>query len=134
MSHANVEIIKRGTASLNARDHDGALADFHPDVEWRDLMHAPDVPERVQGVAAVRAIMEQWDEAFDEFTANVEEYIDVGDRVVCVTHWHAKGKGSGVAVDLRAADVYEFEDGKIVRVTQGYADKDAALEALGSRE
>jgi ketosteroid isomerase-like protein len=134
MSQENVEKIKRAIASLNVGDDDGVLADFHPNVEWRDLMHAPDVPERVRGVAAVRTIMDQWNEAFDEFTAEIDEYIDAGDRVVCVTHWRAKGKGSGVAIDLHAADVYEFKDGQVVRVTQGYPDKAAALEAAGLSE
>src|SRR5256885_43630 len=63
MSAENVETVRRAVAALNAGDHDGALADFHPDVEWRDLMHAPDIPERVRGAAAVRAILEQWDAA-----------------------------------------------------------------------
>jgi ketosteroid isomerase-like protein len=134
MSQENVEKVKRAIAALNAGDSDRVLADFHPDVEWRDLMHAPDVPERVRGVAAVRTIMEQWTETFDEFTAEIGEYIDAGDRVVCVTHWHAKGKGSGVAIDLNAADVYKFRDGRIVGVTQGYPDKAGALEAAGLSE
>jgi ketosteroid isomerase-like protein len=129
MSKENVDKVKRAIAALNARDSDRVLADFHPDVEWRDLMHAPDVPERVRGVAAVRSIMDQWDETFDEFTAEIGEYIDAGDRVVCVTQWHAKGKGSGVVIHLNAADVYEFRDGRIAAVTQGYPDKAAALEA-----
>ncbi|MBA2712242.1 MAG: nuclear transport factor 2 family protein [Rubrobacteraceae bacterium] len=129
-----MEKIRRGNTSLNAGEPDGVLADFHPDVEWRDLMHAPDVPERVRGVAAVSSIIDQWTVTFDEFTAEVEEYIDVGDCVVCVTHWRAKGKGSGLAVDLHAADVYEFKDGQVIRVTQGYPNKAAAVEAAGLSE
>lgn len=94
-------------------------------------MHAPDVPERVSGVAAVLAIMDQWSATFDEFTSEVGEYIDVGDCVVCVTHWRAKGKGSGLAIDLHAADIYEFSEGQVIRVTQGFPDKETALEAAG---
>ncbi|GAC1434238.1 MAG: hypothetical protein NVSMB51_00950 [Solirubrobacteraceae bacterium] len=134
MSQENVETLKRTFASFNDRDRDGALAGFHPDVEWRDLDHAPDAPERVRGVAAMGALWDQFEEAFDEFAAETEEYTDVGDCVVCVTHWRAKGKGSGVPIGLRSADVYEFEDGAIIRVTLGYADKQAALEAVGLRD
>jgi hypothetical protein len=39
-------------------------------------MHAPDSPERVRAVAALRAIWDQWEAAFDEFSAEIEEYID----------------------------------------------------------
>jgi ketosteroid isomerase-like protein len=117
MSQENVEVCKRGNALFNTGDRDGALSDFHPDVEWRDLDHAPDALESVRGVAAVRAIWDQWNEAFDEFTAETAEYIDVGDCVVCVTHWRATGKASAVAVDLHRAEVYEFENGRIVRAS-----------------
>jgi ketosteroid isomerase-like protein len=134
ISHEYVEIVRRAVEAFNRRDHDGALADFHWDVEWRDLMHAPDAPEYVRGVAGVRAIAEQWDETFDMFTAEVEEYVDAGDCVVSVTHWSGKGKGSGVTIDLHSAEVYEFTDSKIVRVTQGYADKAAALEVVKLRK
>jgi ketosteroid isomerase-like protein len=134
MSRENVEIVERALSSFNAGDRDGALADLHPNVKWRDLQHAPDALESVRGVAAVRTIMEQWDEAFDEFTADVEEYVDAGDCVVCVTHWRATGKSSGLALDLRTADVYEFEEGKVARITQGYPNKNAALEAVRVRE
>jgi ketosteroid isomerase-like protein len=131
MSEENVEICRRLNTAYNSRDVDFVLAHFDPDVEWHDLMHAPDVPERVRGHAAVRSIIETWDEMFDDLTAEVEEYIDAGDCVVCVTHWRAKGKGSGVAVDVRSMDVYEFDDGQIVRVTAGYAEKEEALKAFG---
>jgi ketosteroid isomerase-like protein len=130
MSQENVETLKRLNASFNSGDQAAALVAFHPDVEWRDLMHAPDAPERVRGVPAIRAIWDQWDDAFDEFSANIEEYIELGDCVVTATHWHATGKGSGMVLDLHTADVYEFEDGLIARVTQGYPDKAAALGAV----
>ena len=133
MSEANVEAIRRANAAFNKGDAIATFADYHPDVEWFDLGNAPDTPQRVQGVAAVRQILEQWNAAFDEFTAEIEEYVDAGDYVVCTTHWRAKGKESAVVVDLHTAEVFEFEDGKVVRATLGYADKAAALAALEAR-
>ena len=41
MSQENVEILRRSNVAFNRRDRDAAFADYHPDVEWRDLMHAP---------------------------------------------------------------------------------------------
>jgi ketosteroid isomerase-like protein len=94
-------------------------------------MHAPDVPECVRGAPAVRALFQRWLTAFDEFTMEIKEYVDAGDSVVCVTHSHAKGKASGLEIDMHAAEVYEFEDGQIVRATLGYPDRGAALETVG---
>jgi ketosteroid isomerase-like protein len=134
VSQENVEVVRRSNAAFNSGDLDGTLADFDPDIDWRDLQHAPDTPERVRGVAAVSSIMDEWEGAYDDFTAEIEEYIDAGVVVVTVTHWHAKGKGSGLALDLRTADVFEFADRKIVRVTLGYSDKREALKAVGLEE
>jgi ketosteroid isomerase-like protein len=134
MSQENVETLRRANEAFRRGDRDVALANYHVDVQWRDLQHAPDTPERVRGVAAIRAIWEQWDQAFDELTADIGEYIDAGDFVIAATRWLAKGKGSGVALDLRTVDVFEFADGKIVAVTVGYEDKRAALAAVGRED
>ena len=134
MSRENVEIVRRSNAAFNRRDRDEVFADYHPEVEWRDLQHAPDAPESVRGIAAVYAIWDQWDAPFGGFVAEVEEYVDVNEFVVAVTHWRAKGGASGVDVEVRTADLYTFTGGKIVRVTLGYPDKGAALQAVGMEE
>jgi ketosteroid isomerase-like protein len=131
MSQQNVETLRCSNGSFNRRDRVGAYADFHPDIEWRDLQHAVDSPERLRGIPAVLALWDLWEDVFDEFTAEIDEYIDAGDSVLAVAHWRAKGKNSGLEIDNRTVDVYEFADGKIVRATVGYTDKDAALKALG---
>jgi major membrane immunogen (membrane-anchored lipoprotein) len=51
-----------------------------------------------------------------------------------LTHWQATGKGSDLVIDLRTADVIEIADGKIIRATVGYRDKDQALKAVGLSE
>ena len=131
MSQENVEVVRHANAAFNRRDPDAALADYHKDVEWRDLQHAPDAPERLSGRDAVRAYWKQWEDAFNDFTAQIEECIDADACVVVVTHWRAKGKESGLVLDQRGAEVYEFEDGKVVRVTMGYLSKAEALRAVG---
>ena len=79
--------------------------------------------------------MDQWEQDFDEFSADIEEFTDAGDFVVAVTRWRAKGRGSGLALDLHAADVYELCEGKIMKVTLGYPpDKHDALKAVGLEE
>jgi ketosteroid isomerase-like protein len=134
VSQENVEIVRRLNAAFNRRERDAMFAYCHPDVEWRDLQHAPDAPERLRGINAVAAYLDQWDDAFDDFTAEIEEYIDAGACVLTPTHWRAKGRDSGVAIDLHTVDVVELEGGKIIRITIGYSTKDEALKAVGLEE
>jgi ketosteroid isomerase-like protein len=49
--------------------------------------------------------------------------------VLCVTCWRGEGKVSGLTTELHRAEVYEFADGRIVRVTV-YPDREAAFGAL----
>jgi ketosteroid isomerase-like protein len=63
-----------------------------------------------------------------------EEIIDLGgNRVVVVSHLTGRGKGSGIEVDGRGADLLTFDGGRLVRWT-GYADRAQALEAAGLSE
>src|SRR5947208_13541312 len=134
MSQENVEVVRRIDAAFNRGDRDAVFAYYHPEVEWRDLQHAPDAPERLRGVDAVGAYLDQWEDAFDDVTAEIEEYTDAGACVLTATHWRAKGKDSGLEIDLHTVDVVEFADSKIVRITIGYADRDQALKAVGLEE
>jgi ketosteroid isomerase-like protein len=135
MSEENVELIRRGVALANGSADPQAVEAtvaelYHPDVEQRDLQHAPDVPEVVRGRAAVVAGLQKWIELFDDWSVEVHEYIDADPWVVCDTQWRATGKGSHVSIDWRVADAHEVKDGKIVREIYGFANVAAALEAV----
>jgi len=83
MSHANVEVIRCFMASPTAGDWDAMFAWFAPDVELRDLKHAPDVAEVLQGREAVRVVVDSWRETYDEFRTEVYEYVDADPWVIC---------------------------------------------------
>jgi ketosteroid isomerase-like protein len=132
MSQANVEILRRCVELLNVGDWDALFELYHPDVhvEFRDLQSPPDMPEVLQGREALRRVVAHWTEPYDEFGAEVYEYIDAHPWVICDTRSHGTGKGSDV-IDLHFADAYEVMDGKIVRAIVGYPDVATALEAAG---
>jgi ketosteroid isomerase-like protein len=132
MSQQNLELARTANALANARDWDALFALIHPEIEWRDQMHAPDVPEVLYGVEQVRRLISQWEVAYDSLTAEVLDYIDADPWVICVTRWHAEGKGSGISVDVRSFDAFEFENGKIVRSFGGYSDLVAVENAISA--
>jgi ketosteroid isomerase-like protein len=134
MSQENVEILRQVNAAANEHDLAAVAASYAPDVEWRDLQHAADVPEVVHGIEAVKRLWADWLDVFPDLRIDILEYIDLGDTVVCPTHWHGSGDGSGARVDLRVVDVYELQGGKIVRATFGYQSKEAALADIGQSE
>lgn len=134
MSQKNVEILRQCAALLNVGDWDALLELYHPDVEFRDLQHLPGTPEVLHGAEAIRLVVTRWTEPYDEFGAEVFEYIDADPWVICDGRRYGRRKGSDVPIDLHVADAYEVKDGKIVRAVLGHPDVAAALEALGAAE
>jgi ketosteroid isomerase-like protein len=62
-----------------------------------------------------------------------ERFIEDGDRVFALMTIEGRGKGSGVPVVIRSADLFTIRDGKIGSLV-GYPDRAEALEAVGLRE
>lgn len=60
--------------------------------------------------------------------------VDRGDVVICAVHWQGQGKTSGISIDVHQFDLYEFHEGRVVRVILGFRSKNEALEAVGVRE
>jgi ketosteroid isomerase-like protein len=132
VSAQNVEIIKRRLELANAGDWDGAFAQYRADAEYRDLQHGPDMPEVLHGVSAIGRVAAQWMEVYDEFRVEIYEYVDADPWVVGDARWYGRGKDSSVPVDVRVADAYELEDGKIARAVMGYPDVESALRGVGA--
>jgi ketosteroid isomerase-like protein len=134
MSQENVEVVRRATAAFNSGDADASIEVWALDAELRDLANAPDQASVVKGRDAIQAVIKLWTAAFDEFRADVEEYIDHGDFVICAARWHGQGKASGASIDLHQFDLYELRQGQIVKGTLGFRTREEALEAAGLRE
>jgi hypothetical protein len=96
-------------------------------------MNAPDLPRVVRGIQGIRQVLLTWVQTFDEFRAEIAEYIDLENHVVRVTDYYGKSR-EGLTVQLRTGDVVELRDEKLVRVTIGYESREQALEAIGISE
>ena len=107
--------------------------DLADDFEWI-------TPPEVAGLGTYRGreefleFMRAWTEDFEDWSVELERVIDAGeDRVVGVIHQRAKGKGSGVPIELVQGFVWELEDGRVVRM-RNYVTPADALEAAGLSE
>jgi ketosteroid isomerase-like protein len=134
VSQENVKVVRTAANAASTGDWEAVFELYHPDVEFRDLQHAIDAPEAVHGLEACRDLMAQWTDAYDEFSLEVYEYIDAHPWVVCDVRWCGIGKSSELPVDNRVAQAFQVEDGRIVRVIDGYSDVATALKALGPEE
>jgi taurine dehydrogenase small subunit len=130
VSLANVELLRRLNEAFNRHDMDAFVSMLKPEVKFADLQAPADLSETVQGRELVARVVAQWAESFDEFGADVSEFVDAGDYVVCVARWWGKGRASGLEVENRGADLCRVEDGLVAEMTTNFKDRQAALDAI----
>src|SRR6186713_490147 len=104
MSQENVMMVRAANVAFNRGDMDAAFQFYADDAEFRDLLNGPDQPSVATGAAAAKEAVALWLAAFDELRAEIDEYIDTGDAVVCAVRWIGHGKASGISIDVRQFD------------------------------
>lgn len=131
-----MEIVRIAYEGWNRDDLDRALSVIHPDAEWS----AGGVPDLFLGLEPVyrghAGVREWWTfvkEPWEYFQSHIERVVEEGDKVVTAVRFEAVGKGSGVTVGLPLANVWELEDGLIVKFASYYTFEEA-LEAAGLSE
>jgi ketosteroid isomerase-like protein len=138
MSRGNVEVVRRLNEALNERGAQGLDEvwddSFASDAEIRDRANAPDQAEDLSAKDAMLSALGLWVAAFDELRADIDEYMDRDEFVICEVRWRGTAKDTGLALDMRMFDVWELRDGVIVKGTMGFRSKEEALEAAGLSE
>ena len=136
MSQDNLEIFRRAIDALNARDFDTIAQLAHEDGEWRPALTAGgDLEHPVyRGLAGMRQYADDMDDLFVDTRFEVErlDLVDP-DRIFFYGRVTARGRGSGVPVDVPVWALWELRDGKLLRGT-AYLAEAKALEALGRLE
>jgi ketosteroid isomerase-like protein len=131
VSRENVEIVRRAIDSLNRGDW-RALAELcDREVEFCDLRSAVDTPPTLHGLPAVRTLLTDSTGAWSTFGAELLRCTDADPWVICDVRWYGTGRETGVPIDVRQVDAYELREGRIIRVSLGYADTARATQALG---
>jgi ketosteroid isomerase-like protein len=138
MSEENVEVVRQVFEASAQRDAETVFSLFDSEVEWdnsqgpfKDLIGAG----IYRGHEGLRRFWhEYYAEAWESIEDNLEELIDVGDRVVSVVNTHARGRTSAVEVEYaHNAGVWTIREGKVVRVSW-FQTRVEAVEAAGLSE
>ena len=133
MSQQNVEIAKRAIDAFNRRDLDVADELTTPDFEWFPAMPGAVEGQRYAGREGIEANAAELAETWQDYFVVVEEYHDLGDRVLALSRVRARGASSGVPVDQPMTQIFEFRDGRMSRA-RTYLDHGEALRAAGLYE
>jgi SnoaL-like domain len=85
-------VVRRLNAAFNAGDRNGFAELLDHAVEFVDHMPRPDVQATAHCADQLRSVLDHWREGFSGFHAEVLEYLDVDDYVVCSTRWTFKSR------------------------------------------
>ncbi len=119
-------VVRRWVAAFET-DTDAFRETLHPYIEWSPIEENR-VP--LHGVEAAMRNRNDWLDTWDEHRFDLEEVIQEGDRVVLLVHITARGKSSGLEVDVRFYAQFEVRDGKVAYIYD-HNEREAALEAAG---
>ena len=131
MSQKNVERVREMYEAYLAGDAERALAYFHPDVS-ADFTARGDASVR-KGREALSENVATWVNTWDDYSERIEEVRDLGDTICLIALQRGRGKGSGVQIENRSAQLYELEDGLITSM-QTFMNPASALKAAGVEE
>jgi ketosteroid isomerase-like protein len=130
MGEEDFEVIRKAWAAVSRGDIPGALELLHTDIETAPFGAA------LHGMVyrGHDGFVYWWENEtmanWERFEVHPQEFQRVGDRILVFGRWYARGRASGVDLDIPATWVIEVRDGKIARF-QTYTDRAEALEAIG---
>jgi uncharacterized protein len=81
-----------------------------------------------QGHAGLVKAIDALDAAFVDYRHDPEELIELGDKVMVLVTFRARGRDSGVPVEISEQHVWTLRDGKIIRF-QWFHDEASAKQA-----
>jgi ketosteroid isomerase-like protein len=142
VSKQNVELVRRQIGDVDLaqvlRDHDAwatRLADIEPffkdDFEF--VVAVPGEPVTGRGFDEFRRLFLDWLEPWETYQPNIEQILDLGDRVVVLGHDRGRIKGADRDVEARGLVLYHFEDEKVARI-EYYLDRTQGLRAAGLKD
>jgi ketosteroid isomerase-like protein len=111
----------------------GAVGDalarrFHTNIECHATVFDGDRSRT--GVDGFRAIWLEWLTPWATYRQELDDIVDLGDRVVMLLHDFGRPEGSRQEVEIRSAAVWTLSNGKVSR-WHAYLDRAEALEVVG---
>ena len=107
-------LIEEFLAALNARDRDGWIAAFHPELEGYSGLVAMEGGQAYRGLEGAAAWFDNLMEVYETLHAEHDQTVVVGDHALHLIRMEYVGRGSGVRLTPTLAWVTQIRDGRFV--------------------
>jgi ketosteroid isomerase-like protein len=131
MSQENVVLARNAVAAFNRRDVPALVEMTTDDFQWVTWTGtvASTVYDGAEGLVDYFQDADVW----EVLNLDAQEFRDLGDKVLVVGMFHARGGGSGAEIRAPYYSAFFVSEGKLARVLS-FRTEDEALEAVGLRE
>jgi len=129
MSDTALDVARRGYASWTAGDVDGMLELTTPDFEFVPAIAATVEGGSIRGDNEFRRFFADLNETWETFRISVEDFREIGGRVMAIGRLTAKGRGSELELDQPFYSVLWFQGDRITRM-QSFLGESAAQTAF----
>ena len=136
MSQEDLQVVKAFFDAYNARDSEAVDEMLHPEAEITTLSTRAGMPDHWRK-GTTSQYFEQLDQAWTNLRAEVQDYRDLGERVVALGVLRGAGMSSHVEVARDFATVFAIRNGRILVLDtyDNWADGlEAAERGVGSRK
>jgi ketosteroid isomerase-like protein len=137
MSQENVETLllasRAASAGTTVQEREAFLSILDPEIVWIVRGGPADLQGEFHGIEQAREYYARWASAWAEWSWDIEDLRAQGDVVVTRTWTTARGRGSGLVLDMRIGQIWTFEAGKVVRY-EALPTWEEALQAVGLSE
>jgi len=136
LNHQQIEDATAGLreayAAFNRGDIDAAVRILDTGVEW---VEPPEFPGggTYHGVEGAKRYLAQSRASAAQVISEPEQFIPAGDRIIVFVHARVLPKGSNSWQDVRLADVYTFQNGRVTNL-RAFANREDALRWTGATD
>jgi ketosteroid isomerase-like protein len=131
MAPDNVQVLRDSLAAWNRGDLDGWLEYMGPGFEYRMARLFLGMEPLYRGREEMRMFWSTFREPWETITLEVDQIVDLGDRVVMLHTFRGTGKESGVEVAQQYASLVSFTGGLVTEMVGYGGDWAAARAAAG---
>jgi ketosteroid isomerase-like protein len=129
---SNTDVVMRFRDAFGSGDVDAALACLSPDAEILPI-RARLEGTTYRGHEGYRRLLADFDQDWADLRLITDKMREEGEHVLTTGRVAARGKTSGVELDVPLVILFELRDGLVVRM-ESFEELDPALEAIGFSE
>ena len=129
MSSRNADLVRPIYEEWGRGNWQPSFDIYHPEMEWGWSSEFLGLGGVFRDQRTPNPRLRSWLSEWDEWRAEAEEFLELGDYVVVLAIYHGRGRGSGVEISQEGAHVFKLRDDKVVRL-EIFASREKAIASV----